>query len=201
MTDRSLYVIKNTMNGKHYVGQTTKYPLDRISRHVYNANCGRGYLLTNAINKHGLDKLVVIYTSHCSSDTANAMEEELIKRFNSLSPFGYNILSKGNLSHDSMPELVRQKISKANKGKKRSLEAKLKQSQAQLGRKISGVARQNMSTCQRRDVPLEIKQRLLDIKQALSNGDRVTDIAKRFGVHQTHVSKIKHGKTGFSIKE
>jgi hypothetical protein len=48
-----IYLIRNLINGKGYVGQTTKTVTARFSEHRYEAGRGTEYVLYRAIRKYG----------------------------------------------------------------------------------------------------------------------------------------------------
>lgn len=94
----SLYVVRNKINGKCYVGETKKYPLERLYGHITEAMKNRGYAFHSAIRRHGLQNFELIHTEHCEKSNVLSKEAELIKQYNSLQPYGYNILEFGQLS-------------------------------------------------------------------------------------------------------
>jgi group I intron endonuclease len=91
----SIYVIRNDANGKHYVGQTYRYPLERIDGHVQAARRGVDYAFYRAIRVYGLDNFSLVHTEHCPKERAKAAEEAMMDKYNSLVPSGYNVRRKG----------------------------------------------------------------------------------------------------------
>lgn len=65
-----IYVIKNEINGKVYVGQTTQKVIDRINHHFRDARNGKNTVFCRAIRKHGRDSF-----SYKVIDTADTHEE------------------------------------------------------------------------------------------------------------------------------
>ena len=107
-----IYKITNLINDKVYVGQTMQKLSTRISRHLN----GRGSrILKAAVEKYGKDnfKIEVIATAS-SIERLNALENQLIKACNSISPNGYNIRSGGGAGHTCNAEL-KTLISKSTK--------------------------------------------------------------------------------------
>ena len=94
MNNYIIYMHKNKINGKVYIGQTCQKPEYRWGKE------GNGYkqcpLFYNAIQKYGWNNFEhIILKTGLASDEANLMEKYYIKKFNSIDPkFGYN-LSKG----------------------------------------------------------------------------------------------------------
>lgn len=114
-----IYKITNTINSKVYIGQTTQNPKKRWREHITRSKNDNKYstAITKAINKYGVENFIfeVVELIQYKKDL-NIKEEEYIKKFNSLCPNGYNILSKvWSVTHSKE---VRNKISKYNKNKK-----------------------------------------------------------------------------------
>lgn len=109
-----IYIITNLITGKVYVGQTTDRPEVRFSRHR-TRNTGMPIHL--AIKKYGVEnfKFEVIYSAF-TLDELNFAEEFFIKKYNSLSPNGYNLIS-GGLNHRRTQEM-KDRHSRIMKGKK-----------------------------------------------------------------------------------
>ena len=116
-----IYLIRNKVNGKCYVGQTTKKNADkRWSEHKRQP---RGCLKA-AIHNYGIDKFE--FTTICEVPEGDGWREELDRREiieiserNTLSPHGYNIEHGGNKNKEIQPE-TRRKLSESLKGRKRS---------------------------------------------------------------------------------
>ena len=87
-----VYVHKNKINGKVYVGQTSRAPQDRWDN-------GKGYktqMFYRAIQKYGWDNF-----EHIILNTVETVEEALsletywIKQFNSIDQqYGYNLIAE-----------------------------------------------------------------------------------------------------------
>ena len=96
--EQSLYVIKNVINNKCYVGQTNKYPFDRVYEHIQNSTREKNNsLIARAIRKYGSESFIVVETLHCQKEQANKWEETLILYYDALIPNGYNILPFGQV--------------------------------------------------------------------------------------------------------
>ena len=123
MDNYTVYIHKNKINGKIYVGQTCQDPKKRW-------DCGRGYETSpkffNAILKYGWDNFehIILY-QNLSQNEANQIEIQLIKQYKTQDEnFGYNITSGGN--NYQHREETKKKIGRANsislKGKTHSNE-------------------------------------------------------------------------------
>lgn len=110
-----VYVIKNTLNDKVYVGQTTRPIKDRWKQHV---RCSKkhNYPISRAILKHGKENFTIEEIDGANSlSELNYLETHYIYKFNSLAKeSGYNVLLGGN--NKRMPKSVKEKISKSLKG-------------------------------------------------------------------------------------
>jgi group I intron endonuclease len=106
-----VYKVTNKINGKIYIGQTTKTLETRFKEHQV-----RGNLLFQAIKKHGVENFKIEeIDSACSMDELNALEEYHIHFNNSITPGGYNLRAGGNCS--TFSEATKKKMSEAKKGK------------------------------------------------------------------------------------
>jgi group I intron endonuclease len=91
-----IYLIRNLLNGKIYVGQTTKSLAQRWAGHLRDARyskTGTGYPLYNAIRKYGPDgfQMVLLHQAF-SPEELNAMEVRAIWAWGSLeTDGGYNV--------------------------------------------------------------------------------------------------------------
>lgn len=129
-----LYIHKNKINNKVYIGQTKQNPIKRWDNGKGYKNCSRFY---NAIQKYGWDNFEhIILFSNLSLAQANSLEQEYINIYNSTDiNYGYNLQSGGN--NYSHSDETKQKIGKANS--KALLGHKHSQEQNQLmSKKFSG---------------------------------------------------------------
>jgi group I intron endonuclease len=150
-----IYLITNLINGKIYVGKTSDIE-ERWKSHkraVYYDRDGKGFMAVHAaIRKYGIDKFIIEVLEEFNSETETYKYEtwwiDYLGSFIS-NGYGYNMnyggvgginpspetrakISKGNKGRKKS-DIERQKISKANTGKKRSDEYKLERSVANTG--------------------------------------------------------------------
>lgn len=105
MTTGWIYIIKNTVNHKIYVGQTHMTVRLRFQDHMSAARHGKDYVIGKAIRKYGEDKFYVIPIDTVTADTEkeltkllNAKETYWISFFNSTdTKYGYNMSIGGNV--------------------------------------------------------------------------------------------------------
>lgn len=92
-----LYCIRNTINGKCYIGQSVKLR-KRIHKHITNFKTNLyDAPLYRAFDKYGLDKFeVIILNTFVDTnnpklkETMDKLEKKYIKEYNSYGPTGYN---------------------------------------------------------------------------------------------------------------
>ena len=111
-----IYVIENQVNGKKYIGQTVTDLDCRFRRgHLSEARTGRrNSALYNAIRKYGEDNFKASVLDECSSQKElNEREKYWIKKLDTLSPYGYNILEGGDSK--THKQETRDKISKTRR--------------------------------------------------------------------------------------
>lgn len=94
----SIYIIRNTENGKVYIGQTTMTVHERFMAHMKPSTARRGQnrKLYNAISKYGADKFFV-ETLECDIPISELDEKEIeyIAKYDSLN-HGYNSTKGGD---------------------------------------------------------------------------------------------------------
>ena len=148
-----VYKITNKINGKSYIGQTTR----RLSKRWWEHQKGHtNSILKLAIVKYGKDSFSLETLAVATNiDLLNSLEEAYIESFETMAPSGYNLKTGGlNCTYS---KTSREKMSRSakgripwNKGKSGLLseESRRKISEGQLGRKrgpISEVTRERMS--------------------------------------------------------
>ena len=213
-----IYRALNTINGKVYIGQTVLSLTERIGDHrrkalSYNSRSH----FHSAIKKYGLESFVwEKVDTALSYDELNAKEKLWIKLHNSFDPAcGYNI-TKGGRSFEvtdafrkkisetglgrKLPEheIARRRVAMAGVGnhfygKKHTEEAKQKNREAHVGKKLS---KEHVEKCVHRGesnhrAVLKNAQ-VIEIKRLLNEGVSVADIAKRYNVTKNTIKSIKY---------
>lgn len=151
-----IYKITNTVNGKAYIGFTSKTPSQRWKNHKRNAAAGSVYALHAAIRKYHDDSFS-IETIYCSTDrhtTLKEMEPYFIRLYNTnyRDGFGYN-MTPGGEGIGPLSEKTKQKIAQSHFGKRASTETKTLLSKQRTGRK------QSPETCKKRSEALKGQSR------------------------------------------
>lgn len=127
----TIYILKNKINNKIYIGQTWKTLKNRFnSGHGYSKCCHIG----NAIKKYGKNQFYYETLVFCSTQKiADYWETYFITKYNSADKkIGYNLKSGGSNGRHS--DESKKKNSDAHKGKKSSLETLKRMSASMLGK-------------------------------------------------------------------
>lgn len=114
-----VYKVTNQINGKVYIGQTSKALARRRKQHVDESRRDCQYLLHRAIRKHGAENFAFETLCECSSkEEMDCNEMMAIKEMNTRAPVGYNLTDGGEGCLGRVQsEGTRRKISDAHKGK------------------------------------------------------------------------------------
>lgn len=93
-----IYIIRNTVNDKVYVGQTHVSIRLRFQNHLSAARHGKDYVIGKAIRKYGEDKFYVELLEECLIEELNEREQYWISFFKATdNRFGYNMSIGGNV--------------------------------------------------------------------------------------------------------
>jgi group I intron endonuclease len=134
-----IYLIKNKINNKCYIGQTIRTLEKRWKEHS-NSN-SNGSVINNAILKYLPENFDVSVLIETDNDKLDDLEVKFIKEYNSLYPNGYNIQTGGNLNkkhcNESREKMRLLKLGDKNHnfGKPRDDETKKKISESKSGNK------------------------------------------------------------------
>jgi len=94
-----IYKVTNLVNGKIYIGQTTKTLQRRKSVHYGNARCGSDNVFHRSLMKY--DQTDFSWSVVCKCNTLNELNEKeisFIDKFETLIPNGYNMTGGGYTS-------------------------------------------------------------------------------------------------------
>jgi group I intron endonuclease len=135
-----IYKAENLINGRLYIGKTCGNLANRQWGHFNSARIGIRTIFHNAIRKYGKDnfKFSVLDNELLFESELNEREKFYIKQFNSQIPNGYNMTDGGDgqsLGWQSpmkgihfLSDEAKEKLRRANLGKKQSEETKRKRS-------------------------------------------------------------------------
>ena len=135
-----IYKITNKINEKSYIGQTTRSIKERWKRHCEKVS--RCSAINKAIQKYGKDNFTIEEIGGANNQSElNYQEWLMIFKHNTLSPNGYN-LREGGRSGGKMTSEIKNKLSKAlkgrvspYKGKKHTEQSKVNMSLGSIGQK------------------------------------------------------------------
>jgi len=145
-----VYIIKNIINGKEYVGES----INIYHRLYLHRTKDRRQVISKAIHKYGIENFTVYveYLPNFKKNDLLLIEEHLIRSINSLSPSGYNICAIGKdcPSRRGIPRPPRSKtwcdnLSKGLKGRIISEKTKQKMSLSRIGKPLSDITREKIS--------------------------------------------------------
>ena len=110
-----VYKLTNSVNGKAYVGQTTRSMKERWCNHCSSSKLKHRSALKAAIDKYGKNSFSIeIIDTASSLNELNEKEIKWIKELNTISPNGYNLDGGGN--NKNVHPATRKKLSLAQNG-------------------------------------------------------------------------------------
>lgn len=146
-----IYLIRNTINGKLYVGSSANI-VNRwaVHRHGLERGIHHSAKLQRAWSKYGASAFEWMVIERCEADALIAREQHWIDALAASTSAGYNICRVAGSSAGRVfsPETL-EKMRQAKLGKKRSPESRLKQSEAIRGRPKSTEHRQKIGASQK----------------------------------------------------
>ena len=110
-----IYKITNLVNGKIYIGQTTRNVKERWRSHCNRKDSKSA--ITNAIHKYGKHNFILEIIEKTTISKIDKKEIFWINKLNTIAPNGYNLESGGNKNKKASKSL-RKKLSLAKLGKK-----------------------------------------------------------------------------------
>lgn len=140
-----IYLFKNKINGKCYVGQHIGMDFEKRWKQ-HEKSHSKCVAIRNAIQKYGIDNFAVSVIAFCSGGQylLDLLEINLIKDYNSLSPNGYN-LNTGGSGGNKMSDESREKLRQSQMGHILTEQTKKKISVAHMGKKMSEEQRKKHS--------------------------------------------------------
>lgn len=187
-----IYQIRNTLNQKVYIGQTTVCFIKRFWHHKWKLTDGThdNKHLQAAWDKYG-EQAFVFEVVHIlqNNEDIDSLEINYIRDFKATKcDFGYNILPGGQEKN-----LVQYVPSDSYKI------VGMKNREHMLGTKLSDETRQHMrESAHRGENNCSAKltnEDVVEIKKMLKNGYSANSISKQFSVSKQNILSIKHNKT------
>jgi group I intron endonuclease len=180
-----VYLITNKINGRQYVGQTSKTLESRWYDHINVRNRPSCSYLHNAILKHtpeqfNIETLVIVETK----EQMDLYEKVFIKALNTKVPNGYNLTDGGDgVLGYVFTEEQRRKVSEGQRGRKMSAKAKQKLLERNKGNKFSQGVK----------MPEEHRLRLIAINKGSKRSPEILEKMSKAhkGLKHTEETKIK----------
>ena len=214
-----IYMIKNKINGKLYIGQTIRKDInERWRQHKSCKKDVIGNYLYNAYQKYGLKNFEYKLICICFDEDCNKIETEYIKKLNTLYPNGYN-LQVGGGNHklsEEAKQIIREKNKckeSPNKGKKISEEQKNKLRQSSLKwhennkiiitdekkQKISESLKKYYSEKSNNKSIRCVKVEQYDLKgNYIKTHNSINEAAKEVGITQMSINRASSNKEKYS---
>ena len=192
-----LYIIRNLLNNKIYIGQTIN-PKKRWCAHKTTSKKPIQYI-SKAMAKYGINNFTFEIIAEClSQNDTDKVEVDLIKQYDSCNKYiGYNIKSGGIVStgwHHTNETKI--KISKSEKGKIISAESKLKMSNSKKVRPCSTETRLKQSETKKKNKLLKFNDIIIAaIKNEYNSGDTMSVLSKKYKTRRSTISKIINDKS------
>lgn len=180
-----IYIIRNRVNDKVYVGQTHVSLKLRFQNHLSAARRGLDYVIGKAIRKHGEENFYIELLEECLIEELNERERYWISFFKATdNRFGYNMSIGGNVVRTSKTLDEEQVIKLFNSG---IVSHKLARMLHVSPYKIAEILKKH-------NVVYGVdKQRRSDEKEIISSytsGKSIMDICKSFNVNRCTVRRI-----------
>lgn len=139
-----IYIIKNDITDKVYIGQTKQSLSDRFKQHIKAAeSCYNNSKLYNAMRQIGVNHFTIDKLMECDDSLLNYYEIEMISKYNSYLD-GYNSNSGGSGSRNYEPDFLCNLIQDYQRGMSQiDLCVRYKISRAYLVDLLTGVSRPN----------------------------------------------------------
>ncbi len=216
-----IYLIKNKINGKCYIGQTIRELKYRINEHLSESRTLRhNYIIHKAIKKYTWDNFTVeVLESDIPLENLNKREIYFTLKYDALIPNGYVMragegketimsdetkqkisLSKMGDKNPAKRKEVKEKISKANIGRRMSVETKVKISTKQLGKTHSEKTKLKMSKIKKQNQfgknnPYAKSILCFDkMNTFIKQYDCIMDAANELNLHQSNISCVLNNK-------
>ena len=195
-----IYIIKNKENNKCYIGQTKYSPNYRFKKHKQKSKKYKSALY-RAFDKYGIDNFYIesLLQGEFSQDELNKLEISFIKKYKTLSPFGYNLEIGGNNS--IMSEETKSKLSKIHKGRKILWKDKVSEGVKKLWEDKEYREKQTKKRYQKRGKyregivkPLRLDLPIDDIISLYHQGLTINKIAKKYNVGFKTIKKRQYDK-------
>lgn len=197
-----IYIIKNKINNKVYIGQTTRSLEWRFSHHKAQINCkNQCSALYSAFKKYGVENFWIegIEQGDFTAEELNEKEIYYIQKYNSVSPNGYNLQLGGKCF--GVSEETKKKMSEKMKGRQISWNDKISNAIKECWKNED--YRKHMSEVHSKPrgngcykntkKPLRLNLPIDEINELYKSGMNINQIAKKYNVpHSTIKRRINY---------
>lgn len=202
-TGSGVYVIRNKVDGKVYVGSTTRHIFKRWQEHLRLLNAGKhiSVVLQRSWLKYGRDAFEFAVLERCDKEQCIAREQHWIDELKAAKrTHGYNLSpNAGNNAGRVVSQETRAKLSAIQRGKVIPESVRRKMSDALRGRFVSAETRAKRSATlrqpgmrERLGAPTRGKKRSRELVKKTAAGHRGT---KRSDETRRRISESKRGTT------
>lgn len=177
MEKSGIYIIKNNIDNKIYIGQSMNVQR-RLYDHKRCLTKGIHYnkFLQRAFDKYGKDAFEFRLLCECPKAELDEKEKYFIEKYDSMNPrLGYNLESGGNVGKE-----VSEKVKEAKRGNNNPM----------YGKKLPQYHIEALKLKNRANSKLLKEQDVAVIKQRLANEEPLKDIAEDYKVCVGTISKI-----------
>lgn len=189
-----IYIIENSEANKVYIGQTTNYQ-KRSNAHFskLRRNAHDNEHLQKAFNKYGEKAFSIRILKECKEADLDRLEKFFIAEYKSADKkYGYNIFEGGERpGYRLHPKEVREKLSRALKGRKFSDEHKKRIGEANKGRVISAETIEKVRNSKKKKHsqwgernPFSVisNETAEEIVRNLLSGESVSSVARKYNI-------------------
>lgn len=184
-----IYIIRNKVNNKIYVGQTTNKKGFKGRYHCNLCKNTHNIHLKRSIEKYGIENFEIDeeFDVAYSEDELDKLEDMYIKIYDCIDN-GYNDKTGG--SNGKPSEEIKRKISEKAKGRRRSEEAKQKISEGHKGKHHSDETKQKIGEKHKGKIVSKESRQKMSENHANVNGEN----NPFYGKHHSEETKIKLGR-------
>lgn len=191
-----IYLITNNINGKQYVGQTTRALEKRWQEHTCRGITAKS-AVKSAIKKYGKENFTIQQIDSASNlEELNKKEIDWINKLDTLN-LGYNLHLGGGSTE--ITEETREKLSKAAKGRKLSKSHILRLKEVHVGSKRSKKSKEKMSAAAKKDTNrishlnnISPRKKIIDNKNTIYNS--ITQASKTLNISRSSIYKVLKGE-------
>lgn len=178
MKDIGIYIIRNTVNGKVYIGQSRRLN-NRHYSHFHTLEKGRHFNkhLQRSYNNYGAEAFEFEILEYCDVENLDEREKYWIKQYNSMDiNHGYNSEGGGNVGKE-----VSERMREAKRGDKNPMYGKSPSEETRKKMRMSSIGTNSNLTA----------EQVYQMKEELLNGMSDRQASEKYGITIAAVGKIR----------